>query len=113
MPSPEGWIWADFEDISLMPAYWDLASFVSIRALFNGVQEPTFKYILSQINNRSDLEAFRFAIIARILMSTLGNLDFALAGNGDLEFATKQLELAEDFIRQVDLIIQGDGRRCM
>jgi hypothetical protein len=109
LPSPEGWIWADFEDLSLMPAYWDLASFVGNLALFSGVQEPTFRYILSQINNGSDLEAFGFAITARILMATLGNLDFALAGNGDLEFASKQLELAEDFIHQIDLIIQGNG----
>lgn len=102
LPSPEGWIWADFEDISLMPPYWDLASFVGNLALFNGVQEPTFRYILTQINNMADQEAFGFAIIARILMSTIGNLDFALAGHGDLEFATNQLELAEDFIRQID-----------
>ncbi|WP_068776768.1 aminoglycoside phosphotransferase family protein [Paenibacillus sp. FJAT-26967] len=109
LPSPEGWIWADFEDLSLMPAYWDLASFVGNLALFSGVQEPTFKYILSQINNGPDLAAFGFAVTARILMSTLGNLDFALSGNGDLEFAFKQLELAEDFIHQIDLIIQGNG----
>lgn len=38
-------------------------------------------------------------------MSTLGNLDYAFAGNDDLEFATKQLELAESFNRQMDLII--------
>ncbi|WP_058302603.1 aminoglycoside phosphotransferase family protein [Gorillibacterium timonense] len=109
LPSPEGWIWSDFEDLSRMPAYWDLASYVGNLALFNGVQEPTFMYILSQLNNGSDLEAFGFAITARTLMSTLGNLDFALAGNGDLEFASKQLELAEDFIRQIDLIIQKNG----
>ncbi|ANE45840.1 hypothetical protein SY83_05455 [Paenibacillus swuensis] len=106
LPGPEGWIWTDFEDFSLMPKYWDLASFVSNLALFNGVQEPTFTYILRQLDNGPDLEAFGIAITARILMSTLGNLDFALAGMGDLEFATKQLKLAEDFIHQVDLIIK-------
>ncbi|WP_235918131.1 phosphotransferase [Paenibacillus lutrae] len=109
LPSTEGWIWADFEDLSLMPVYWDLASFVGNLALYNGVQEPTFRYVLSQINNGTDLEAFGFAITARILMSTLGNLDFALAGNGDLAFACKQLELADDFIHQIDLIIQRNG----
>jgi hypothetical protein len=105
LPSPEGWVWTDFEDVSLMPAYWDLASFVSNLALFGGLQEPTFRYILDHIENDSDLKAFGFAITARILMSTIGNLDFALDGHGDLEFANSQLELAKDFIRQIELII--------
>jgi hypothetical protein len=52
-----------------------------------------------------------FAITARTLMSTLGNLDFALAGHGELEYATKQLELANDFINQIDLIIGKDRGR--
>lgn len=107
LPSPEGWVWSDFEDVSLMPAYWDLASFVGNLVLFGGIQEPTFRCILDHINNDTDLKAFGFAITARILMSTLGNLDFALAGHGDLEFATRQLELAEDFLHQIDLIIGG------
>lgn len=105
LPSPKGWVWTDFEDVSLMPAYWDLASFVCNLALFGGIQESTFRYVLGHIDNGTDLKAFGFAITARILMSTLGNLDFALAGHGDLEFATRQLELAEDFMRQIDLII--------
>lgn len=101
LPSTEGWIWTDFEDVYLMPAYWDLG------ALFGGIQEPIIQYILSHLDKGTDLNAFGFAITARILMSTLGILDFALAGHGDLEFATRQLELAEDFIRQIDLIIGG------
>lgn len=36
LPSPKGWVWTDFEDVSLMPAYWDLASFVGNLALFSG-----------------------------------------------------------------------------
>ncbi|KRE55982.1 phosphotransferase [Paenibacillus sp. Soil750] len=105
LPSPEGWIWSDFEDVSLMPAYWDLASFVGNHALFGGIQQPTFRYILNHFDNGTDLKAFGVAITARTLMSTLGNLDFSLAGYGDLKFATRQLELAEDFLRQVELII--------
>ncbi|CAN7354165.1 phosphotransferase [Paenibacillus sp. LjRoot153] len=107
LPSPEGWIWSDFEDVSLMPAYWDLASFVSNQALFGGIQEPTFRYILDHFDNGTDLKSFGLAITARTLMSTLGNLDFSFSGQGDLEFATRQLELAEDFVRQVELIIAG------
>ena len=100
-------IWTDFEDVSLMPVYWDLASFVCNLALFRGIQQPTFRYILDHIDN-TDLKSFGFAIIARTLMSTLGNLDYALAGHGNLEVASKQLELAEDFIHQIDLIIGGN-----
>ncbi|QHW30895.1 phosphotransferase [Paenibacillus rhizovicinus] len=110
LPSPEGWIWADFEDLSRMPAYWDLASWVANPALFGGVEEPTFRYIWNRLDNRTELEAFGFAITARILMSTLGNLDFALAGNGDLDFAMQQLALAGDFLTQIELLISyGNG----
>jgi hypothetical protein len=103
-PSPEGWLWTDFEDVSLMPAYWDLASFVGNLALFGGFQQPVFRYILDQADIAAERKAFGFALTARILMSTLGNLDLALEGHGDLEFANRQIELAEGFIRQVDLI---------
>jgi len=108
LPGPEGWVWCDFEDVSLMPAYWDLASFVSILALFRGIQEPTLRHVLDNMSSKTDLKDFRVALTARILMSTLGNLDYALAGNGDLEFATRELELAEDFIHQIELIIGGN-----
>jgi hypothetical protein len=107
IPSPEGWIWMDFEDVSLMPAYWDLASYVGNFVLFGGTQEPSFTYMLEHSELVSDQKAFGFAVSARILMSTLGNLDFALAGHGDLEFATKQLELAGPILQQIDLLING------
>lgn len=104
IPSPEGWLWMDFEDISLMPYYWDLASYVGNLVLFGGTQEPTFTCMLNHSEIVSDKKAFGFAVSARILMSTLGNLDFALAGHGDMEFATKQLELAEPILQQIDLL---------
>jgi hypothetical protein len=98
IPSPHGWIWSDFEDVSRMPAYWDLASFVGNLVLFGGTQEPTFRGIMDYIDNDMESQAFGFTLTARILMSTIGNLDFALVGYGDLEFALKQLDLAEAFI---------------
>lgn len=104
VPSNEGWIWTDFEDVSLMPAYWDLASYVGNLALFNGFKDPTFSYMLSNKEVIVDPKAFIFALTARILMSTLGNLDYAIEGYGNLEFATQQLELAGDFIRQIDQV---------
>jgi len=112
LPTAEGWLWTDFEDASLMPAHWDMASFVCNLALFGGIEQPTFRYVLEHIDSESDLAAFGFAVTARTLMSTLGNFDFALEGHGndgDLEVATRQLELAEDFIRQIDSTIGGSG----
>ncbi|GGH27177.1 phosphotransferase [Paenibacillus segetis] len=106
IPSSEGWIWTDFEDVSLMPAYWDLASFVGNLALFKGFEEPTFKYILSNKDIVVDPEVFGFAISARILMSTLGNLDYAIEGHGDLNFATQQLDLAGNFLSQIDQVME-------
>ena len=86
-----------------MPAYWDLASFVGNLALFNGFKDPTFSYMLSNKEVITDPKAFSFALTARILMSTLGNLDYAYEGYGDLEFATQQLELAGDFISHINI----------
>lgn len=105
LPSPEGWLWMDFEDVSLMPPYWDLASFVANLALFNGLQEPTFRYMLDHPGIVTNTKDFGFALTARTLMSVIGNLDFALEGYGDLTFANRQLDLAEDFLLQMDRIV--------
>ncbi|MCA0756628.1 aminoglycoside phosphotransferase family protein [Paenibacillus sp. N4] len=106
----DGWLWMDFEDVSLMPAYWDLASYVSNLALFGGVEEPAFKYVLEESGIVHDRGAFGAAVAARILMSTIGNLDFALRGHGDMAFASRQLEIAGPFLRQLDLVV---GRRMV
>lgn len=106
LPSPKGWLWMDFEDVSLMPIYWDIASFVANGLLFKGFQEPTFRYLLDCTNVVNDQTSFALALSARILMSTLGNLDLALEGHGDLVFATRQLEIAEEFLLKIDLIVE-------
>lgn len=105
MPSPRGWLWMDFEDISLMPRFWDQASFVTNLAMFKGEDEPTFRYMLNRSKVAGDRKAFGFAVIARILMSTLGNFDYAIAGHGDMEFADAQLELAGGFINRMEQIM--------
>ncbi|WP_169082124.1 phosphotransferase [Paenibacillus sp. PL91] len=101
LPSPEGWKWNDFEDVSYMPAYWDLASYVGNLVLFGGFQEPTYAYLMSRSEIIADQPAFVFALTARTLVATVSNLDLALAGDGDLAFAFKQLELAEPFLSQI------------
>ncbi|KRE51200.1 hypothetical protein ASG81_03280 [Paenibacillus sp. Soil522] len=85
-----------------MPVYWDLASFVGNLVLFRGIQEPTYKYMLNNAEIVADKKAFELALSARILLSTLSNLDLALAGHGDLVFATRQLELAEPFLYSIN-----------
>ncbi|GKU76470.1 phosphotransferase family protein [Paenibacillus sp. L3-i20] len=104
LASPRGPLWMDFEDVSLMPAYWDKASYVTNLALMSRFHEPTFRYMLQQAIEADQLDDFKFAVTARVLMSTLGNLDYALKGMGDLPFATRQLELAADFIRELTYI---------
>ncbi len=92
IPSSTGWRWHDFEDVSLMPRHWDLASVVSNPTLFEGFTHPYFKKImkLNQVRvNRSD---FYFAMKARVIMSVTTNLALARDGRGDLEFAQAQLQ---------------------
>ncbi|WP_407669775.1 hypothetical protein [Paenibacillus albus] len=91
----------DFEDVSLMPMHWDTASYVGNLVLFGGLQEPTFRYMVEQTEISSDTEAFAFTVSARILMSIIGNLDYALQGHGDLEFASRQLEHAEGVLSEL------------
>ena len=100
LPSTDGWLWMDFEDASLMPPYWDLASMIANPVLFGGSQEPTYRYILEQTNPVTDSEDFEFTLTAQILMSTIGNLDLALQGHGDLDFATRQLDLLECYLEE-------------
>ena len=103
LPSRQGWLWMDFEDVSYMPGQWDIASFVANLVLFRGFHEPTFKYFVDHV---ADLHAFSLALAARILMSTLGNLDLALRGNGDMVFAARQLAVAGDSLEQIESIIR-------
>ncbi len=97
VPSTEGWLWTDFEDASLMPKYWDVASFVANLVLFKGFKHPVFDYLLNQTSIINDLKSFEFALTARLLMSVLGNVDLAQQGFGDLKFAMQQLKLVNNF----------------
>jgi len=67
-------------------------------ALFRGLQEPALRCF---VGNATDPREFWMALTARTLMSVLGNLDFALAGNGDLDYALRQLKLAGYSLEQI------------
>jgi len=100
IPSPEGWKWIDFEDVSRMPAYWDMASYTANPALLGGgVQESLYIHMM---RHAADRESFRKTIGTRVLMSILSNLDLALRGQGNLAFASLQLERFEPFLEALE-----------
>jgi thiamine kinase-like enzyme len=100
--SSTGWRWNDFEDISLMPRFWDLASFIGNTTLFHGLKHPVVDYVLTRHIAAKDKASFLFALKSRVLMSTISNLSMALGGNGDLDFAYSQLERINDLLSLID-----------
>ena len=97
IPSSTGWRWADFEDVSLMPKFWDFASFIGNTALFHGLKHAVVQSVLQTIVSQ-DQPSFQFALKARIIMAPMTNLASALQGHGDLDFAQAQLERANEFL---------------
>jgi hypothetical protein len=97
IPSSKGWRWIDFEDVSLMPKFWDYASFIANIALFKGLQHPVVQSVLQNIASQ-DHPSFQFALKARVIMAPMTNLALALKGHGDLDFAQAQLDRAVDFL---------------
>ncbi|MHB1683358.1 MAG: phosphotransferase [Bacilli bacterium] len=98
LPGPEGWRWIDFEDVSLMPRFWDLASFIGNSALLDGLRHPLVQYVLNHPLVLADRSTFADALTARAVMSTATNFELALEGHGDLAFAMRQLERMGDFL---------------
>lgn len=97
IPSSTGWRWIDFEDVSLMPKFWDMASFIGNTVLFHGLKHPVVQSLLPSIVEQ-DRSAFQFTLKARVIMAPMTNLVLALNGHGDLDFAEAQLEHAIDFL---------------
>lgn len=98
LPGQDGWRWIDFEDVSLMPRFWDLASFIGNPALFDGLRHPLVRYVLNHPVVTADRSAFADALSARAVMATTTNLALALDGHGDLTFAKRQLDCVDDFL---------------
>ncbi|MGX8797712.1 hypothetical protein ACR6HW_16885 [Fusibacter sp. JL298sf-3] len=101
-PAKTDWLWMDFEDASLMPEYWDWASFLANMALFNGLNIPIVQQVVENKEIIKNKNKFFTVLKARILMSIIGNLDLALQGLGDLEYAELQLENYEKLLKQID-----------
>ncbi len=104
--STAGWRWSDFEDVSLMPPMWDMASLVGNTALFKGLGHPVVKHAFNRAAETGDLESFRFALTARVVMATTTNLAMALGGHGndgDLDFARAQLARIGGFLKRLEV----------
>ncbi|GGH86497.1 hypothetical protein JOD43_003574 [Pullulanibacillus pueri] len=102
IPSSQGWKWIDFEDVSLMLKFWDLASFIGNTCLFQGLKHPTVTHVLNLEDVVADKSTFIFILKARVIMSVTTNLALALEGNGDLDFAFSQLHLFDSFITSIE-----------
>jgi thiamine kinase-like enzyme len=102
LPSSKGWQWIDFEDVSLMPKFWDIASFIGNTALFHGLKHPMVAYVLNLKDIAADKQSFRFALKARAIMSITMNLSLALDGSDNLDFATSQLDRLDDFLSTIE-----------
>jgi hypothetical protein len=102
LASADGWRWNDFEDVSFMPRFWDLASLIGNTALFHRLRHPVVDYVLKLDTVMDDMSSFQFALTARAVMATTTNLALAIGGNGDLDFAKRQLDCICEFLAEVD-----------
>jgi hypothetical protein len=109
-PSRGKWLWTDFEDASKMPKYWDLASLLANSVLFNGFESELYKEAL-RTTSISDVQSFYHCLQARILMSIIGNLDFALRGMGDMDYVNLQLQKYDGFERALKLLRRDHENR--
>ncbi|WP_028962486.1 phosphotransferase [Sulfobacillus thermosulfidooxidans] len=100
LPTHNGYRWIDFEDVSLMPRFWDLATFVANTALLEGIDHPIVVHArqLSDVSN--DPETFWWVLRARVVMSLSSNLALALAGHGDRVFAFRQWDRWPQFFQE-------------
>lgn len=101
-PAKNDWLWMDFEDASLMPEYWDLASFLANIALFRGLNISIVQQVVENKEIVKSKSKFFMILKARILMSIIGNLDLARQGLGDLDYAELQLEKYEKLLKEID-----------
>lgn len=101
-PAKSNWLWSDFEDASLMPKHWDWVSLIANMVLFKGLDHPTFEQVMNEKIILEERNNFLIVLRARVLMSIIGNLDYALRGLGDLEFAELQLRHYEKLINEID-----------
>lgn len=98
LAGPDGWYWTDFEDVSLMPKFWDLASLTANPLLLRGHTDPLARAVTKALDIQKDPESWRLALATRATMSTLVNVWWAHKGFGDGSFAEGQLARIGPFL---------------
>lgn len=101
----QGWQWIDFEDASLMPYFWDWASFVANTALLDGVQHPLVQQVLRLKEVRDNPKAFWWTLRARVADSVATNLGLVVVGQGDRTFSTLQVDHLGPFLQEWDRVM--------
>ena len=102
-----GWTWLDFEDVSLMPRYWDLACMVARTPLLDEEREfseELVRDVLGPRPSREEEEAFTLSLAARALVSTLVNLALAQAGHADPQLAERRLVRLPEVLEPAGLL---------
>lgn len=100
LPTSDGWRWIDFEDVSAMPRFWDLASFIANTGLLEGMDHPIVVQAYGLDDVMKDPETFWWVIRARVAMSLSTNMGLAWAGQGDRAFALRQWERWPAFLHE-------------
>lgn len=92
LATARGWVWGDFEDVGLMPEWWDLASAVANSALLEGADDPSVAYAFARAAGARDVAAFARTLWARCVWATATNLYLARRGHGDDVWAQRQMD---------------------
>ncbi|MHB9144552.1 MAG: aminoglycoside phosphotransferase family protein [Symbiobacteriia bacterium] len=101
---PSGWLWIDFEDSSLMPKFWDLASAVARTFLLGeapAMSESLIRGVLGEQPGAQQQEAFRLALAARSILSVSTNLALAQYGHSDLTRARQRLDRGLQLLEEI------------
>ena len=91
LPGPDDWHWCDFEDASLMPAFWDLATLVANAFLFDGPESPLVRAAGAEPRVVRDRDGFLLALKARAILAAVVNTWWASEHQGDRSWAERQL----------------------
>jgi hypothetical protein len=93
--SQRGWLWLDFEDVSLMPRFWDLACAVARTPLLGeekALSDTLIRKFLGDTPSQRDTETFNLALSARMIASIAINTRLAVEGHANAELARRRLE---------------------
>ncbi len=91
LPIACGWRWVDFEDVSLMPVFWDVASFLAHRALRGERPALEFEQVLEALSREQQI-TLRRTLEARLISTALTNAGLAWRRQADLPVALSRID---------------------